>query len=137
MVLGHATRHIPQTLTSTNQSGFSIPGMENRYWLAYHQHLGGPYKISAYCPNDPFSFMSTYCPNTPFSFSSFLPFSSSYFRAGLNKKKLLRIMDGRASYCVHAMNNRNSTIWFLLFRVAPVSEYYSRDVVTRPRSKTS
>ena len=24
------------TLTPTNQSGFSIPGMENRYWLAYH-----------------------------------------------------------------------------------------------------
>ena len=29
-------------------------------------------------------------------------------------------MDGRASYCVYAMNNRNSTIWFL-FRVALVS----------------
>ena len=30
-------------------------------------------------------------------------------------------MDGRASYCVYATNNGNSTIWFL-FRVAPVSE---------------
>src|SRR6266566_8606940 len=33
--------------------------------------------------------------------------------------QLLRIMDGRAGYCVYATNNRNSTIWFL-FRVAPV-----------------
>ena len=30
-------------------------------------------------------------------------------------------MDGRASYCVYATNNRNSTIWFL-FRVALVLE---------------
>ena len=35
--------------------------------------------------------------------------------------ELLRIMDGRASYCVYATNNGNSTIWFH-FRVAPVSE---------------
>ena len=35
-VPGHATCHILQTLTSANQSGFSMPGMENRYWLAYH-----------------------------------------------------------------------------------------------------
>ena len=28
--------------------------------------------------------------------------------------QLLHIMDGRASYCIHAMNNRNNTIWFLL-----------------------
>ena len=33
--------------------------------------------------------------------------------------QLLRIMDGRASYCVYAMNNGNGMIWFL-FRVAPV-----------------
>ena len=33
--------------------------------------------------------------------------------------QLLRIMDGRAGYCVYATNNRNSTIWFL-FRVALV-----------------
>ena len=34
-------------------------------------------------------------------------------------------MDGRASYCVYTINNRNSTIWFL-FKVAPVLEaiYY-------------
>jgi len=35
-VLGHATCYILQTLTSANQSGFSIPGMENCYWLAYN-----------------------------------------------------------------------------------------------------
>ena len=35
--------------------------------------------------------------------------------------KLLRIIDGRASYCVYATNNGNGTIWFL-FRVAPVLE---------------
>ena len=47
-------------------------------------------------------------------------------------KKLLRIMDGRASYYIHAINNRNSIIWFLLFRVALVLKYYLHDIVTRP-----
>ena len=40
---------IRQALTPTSQLGFSIPGMENRYQLAYCQCLGGPpNKISTY-----------------------------------------------------------------------------------------
>ena len=35
-VLGHATCHILQTLTSANQSGFSMPSIENCYWLTYY-----------------------------------------------------------------------------------------------------
>jgi hypothetical protein len=33
--LGRVTCQTLPTLTSANQSGFSMPGMENRYWLAY------------------------------------------------------------------------------------------------------
>ena len=36
MVLGHATYDVLQTLILTSQLGFSMPGMENRYWLAYN-----------------------------------------------------------------------------------------------------
>ena len=35
------------------------------------------------------------------------------------KERLLCIIDGKASYCVYATNNGNSTV-LLLFRVAPV-----------------
>ena len=38
----------PRTLTSASQSRFSIPGIENRYWLAYHQRLSGPHKMPIY-----------------------------------------------------------------------------------------
>jgi hypothetical protein len=55
--------------------------------------------------------------------------------------KLLRI-DWISSYCVYAANSLEVDLTSecrlaFFFRVAPVSERYSRDVVTRPRSETS
>ena len=36
MVLEYTTCGALQTLIPTNQLEFSMPGMENRYWLAYN-----------------------------------------------------------------------------------------------------
>ena len=55
------------------------------------------------------------CPPTaPIMLLLFLPFFSfPLLSLGRDwRKKLLRIMDERASYCVYATNNGNSTIWF-------------------------
>ena len=43
----HGSPDIMSTLTLNNQSGFSIPRMENHYQFTYHQRLSSPYNISA------------------------------------------------------------------------------------------